>query len=72
MTSTKPSFVSSVCVLVGLTVAIAAALTAQTGSPLNGTWTMNVANSKYNPPSGAPKSNVVVYQVNNVTVFGKK
>src|SRR5262249_10856030 len=70
MASTKPSFVSSVCVIAGLALVSAAALTAQTASPLSGTWTMNVAKSKYNPPSNAPKSNVVVYQVTGTDIKG--
>ncbi len=63
MIRTKPSFVSSLCVLVGLALATAAGLSAQTASPLTGTWTLNLTKSKFNPPNGAPKSNVVVYQV---------
>ena len=40
----------------------------QTSHPLAGTWKMNVAKSKYNPPDLAAKSSVVTYQVKGDTV----
>ena len=58
----RRSLAASVGVLFGLAL-VAAGLSAQAASPLSGTWTLNLAKSKYNPPSGAPKSNVVVYKV---------
>jgi hypothetical protein len=54
---------AGVRVVLGLALAGAIGLAAQTASPLSGTWTLNLAKSKYSPASGAPKSNVVVYQV---------
>jgi len=35
----------------------------QTSHPLAGTWKLNLAKSKYNPPDLAAKSSVVTYQV---------
>lgn len=40
----------------------------QTSHPLAGTWKMNVAKSKYNPPDLAAKSSVVTYQVKGETI----
>ena len=40
----------------------------QTPHPLAGTWKLNLAKSKYNPPDLAAKSSVVTYQVKGETI----
>jgi hypothetical protein len=37
-------------------------LFAQAADPLMGTWTLNLAKSKYNPASAAPKSQLVTFE----------
>jgi hypothetical protein len=69
MINSRRSLAATVGVLVGLAL-VAAGLSAQAASPLSGTWTLNLAKSKYDPPSGAPKSNVVVYQVTGNDIKG--
>jgi len=52
-------------VLVGV---LASAPFAQAASPLAGTWTVNLAKSKYDPPSQAPKSATVKIEVTGDTI----
>jgi hypothetical protein len=68
MISSRRFLTVTVGALAGL--AMVSGLAAQTASPLSGTWTMNLAKSKYNPPSNAPKSNVVVYVVTGTDIKG--
>jgi len=39
-------------------------LSAQTPNPLNGTWKLNLAKSKFNPPELTPKSGMSKIQIN--------
>ena len=43
---------------------------AQGTSPLNGTWNLNVAKSKYDPPILTPKSSTVRFEIKGDTVKG--
>ena len=52
-------------VLVGV---LASAPFAQAASPLAGTWTVNLAKSKYDPPAMAPKSGTVKIEIAGDTV----
>src|SRR6185503_929982 len=47
---------------------LGAATSAQSPNPLAGTWKLNLAKSKYDPPSQAPKSGTVKIEVTGDTI----
>ncbi|HYN07722.1 MAG TPA: hypothetical protein VES67_10050 [Vicinamibacterales bacterium] len=59
-------FVSSLAL--AALVALSSNLGAQSASPLNGTWKLNVAKSKYNPATLAPKSGTTKIEITGDTI----
>jgi hypothetical protein len=62
-----PRSASTVRPWLTLLVLVAGPLAAQTPSPLNGTWKLNLAKSSYSPANLAPKSGTTKYTVTATT-----